>query len=128
MCSIFDIASAAGISDNSTELEKLRADISAKLKDRTRRQMFMKMLVENGKAKVAKAQMISETLGNITGTILSIKPAVDVVLQIPQVAPAALPWAGICVGLEVSNNPPLPLYILADISSDPDKTSKNNTV
>ncbi|RMZ90111.1 hypothetical protein DV736_g2663, partial [Chaetothyriales sp. CBS 134916] len=91
--------------DDSAELERLKANILAKLKDPTKRQIFMDMLVQTGKPKAAKAQKISETVGNIAGTVLSIKPAVDIVLQIPQAAPAALPWAGICLGLAILSNP-----------------------
>ncbi|KID98867.1 NACHT and WD40 domain protein, partial [Metarhizium majus ARSEF 297] len=74
-------------------------NLKAELGDHTQRQKFMSMLVEDGKAKALKSQKIAETLGNVAGTLLSIKPIVDAVLQIPQTAPAALPWAGICVGL-----------------------------
>jgi hypothetical protein len=96
-------ATSLKASKDPAEREKLEADVSAKLENPAKRQEFMEMLVENGKAKVSKALKVSETIGNVAGTILSIKPAVDIVLQIPQAAPAALPWAGICVGLEVSN-------------------------
>lgn len=96
-----DDATAINTNNNPAELEKLKADISAKLQDPNKRQRFMGMLVENGKARISKAEKISERIGNVAGTILSIKPVVDIVLQIPQAAPAALPWAGICVGLEV---------------------------
>ncbi|EFZ01753.2 NACHT and WD40 domain protein [Metarhizium robertsii ARSEF 23] len=74
-------------------------NLKAELGDHTQRQKFMSMLVEDGKAKALKSQKIAETLGNVAGTLLSVKPIVDAVLQIPQTAPAALPWAGICVGL-----------------------------
>ncbi|KAH0599986.1 hypothetical protein MHUMG1_02777 [Metarhizium humberi] len=74
-------------------------NLKAELGDHTQRQKFMTMLVEDGKAKALKSQKIAETLGNVAGTLLSVKPIVDAVLQIPQTAPAALPWAGICVGL-----------------------------
>ncbi|KAK8920894.1 hypothetical protein VCV18_008199 [Metarhizium anisopliae] len=79
-------------------------NLKAELGDHTQRQKFMSMLVEDGKAKALKSQKIAETLGNVAGTLLSVKPIVDAVLQIPQTAPAALPWAGICVGLNVSYN------------------------
>lgn len=79
-------------------------NLKAELGDHTQRQKFMTMLVEDGKAKALKSQKIAETLGNVAGTLLSVKPIVDAVLQIPQTAPAALPWAGICVGLNLSYN------------------------
>lgn len=79
-------------------------NLKAELGDHTQRQKFMTMLVEDGKAKALKSQKIAETLGNVAGTLLSVKPIVDAVLQISQTAPAALSWAGICVGLNVSYN------------------------
>jgi hypothetical protein len=101
-------APAFEVTDGSAELEKrkavLSAEISAELKDRTRRQMHLEKLVKQGQAKVAKASKVTKGIGAVTETILSIKSFVDPILQnIPQAAPAALPWAGICVGLQVHN-------------------------
>ncbi|KAH7124444.1 hypothetical protein EDB81DRAFT_912856, partial [Dactylonectria macrodidyma] len=96
---------ATNASVTTNTLDELRADISAKLKDQSMRQTHMEMLVEKGKNKVEKAWKISETIGDVAGTILSAKPAADIVLQIPQAAPAALPWAGVCLGLNILSNP-----------------------
>jgi hypothetical protein len=79
------------------------SDVSAELKDPTTRQMHMKKLVEEGQAKVSTASKIMRGVGDVAQFILSAKGMIDLAIQnIPQ---AALPWAGVCVGLQVRNHP-----------------------
>ncbi|RYP73127.1 hypothetical protein DL769_004288 [Monosporascus sp. CRB-8-3] len=78
-------------------------DISAELHDPTKRQVHMKKLVEEGQAKISRTSKITNRLGEVADTILSVKAIIDLAVQsIPQ---AALPWAGVCVGLQILLNP-----------------------
>jgi N-terminal domain of NWD NACHT-NTPase len=78
------------------------SDVSAELKDPTKRQMHMKKLVEEGQAEVSTASKITRGVGDVAQFILLAKGMIDLAIQnIPQ---AALPWAGVCVGLQVSNH------------------------
>lgn len=86
--------------------EPSAADISAELKDPAKRQIYMKELVEKGGAKISKASNITKGVGQVASFVLSAKGIIDLAIQnIPQAAPAALPWAGVCVGLQVSIRP-----------------------
>lgn len=90
-------------------------DTKAELEDPAKRQEFMTMLVEKGKAKVAKASKITTRVGDFVEAILLVKPIGDwAISNIPHAAPAALPWAGVCAALQVR----LPLDCLACISAD----------
>lgn len=76
-------------------------DVSADLNDPTKRQMFMKKLVADGQAKISTSSSITKGVGDIAKFILSAKGMVDLAIQnIPQ---AALPWAGVCIGLQVGD-------------------------
>ncbi|PIG83846.1 hypothetical protein AARAC_001872 [Aspergillus arachidicola] len=80
--------------------------ISAALVDRSKRQRYMEELLIKGRAKVAKASKISKVVGAIANSILLTKPIIDTAIKtIPHAAPAALPWAGVCVGLQILSNP-----------------------
>lgn len=91
------------------------SDVSAELKDPTKRQMHIKKLVEEGQAKVSTPSKITKGVGDVAQFILSAKGMIDLAIQnIPQ---AALPWAGVCVGLQVSNHPPY-FNCLVSVSTD----------
>jgi hypothetical protein len=75
-------------------------DASAELNDPIQRQIHMRELVEKGQAKISTPSKITKGVGDVAQFILSAKGMVDMAIQnIPQ---AALPWAGVCVGLQVS--------------------------
>jgi hypothetical protein len=79
------------------------SDVSTELKDPTKRQMYMKKLVKDGQAKISAALKMTAAVGDVAKFILSAKGMVDLAIQnIPQ---AALPWAGVCIGLQVSSCP-----------------------
>jgi hypothetical protein len=97
--------------DNSVSVA---SDVSTELKDPTKRQMHMKKLVEEGQAKVSTASKITMGVGNVAQFILSAKGMIDLAIQnIPE---AALPWAGVCVGLQVSTH--LSFNCLFSLSTD----------
>jgi hypothetical protein len=76
-------------------------EVSANLNDRTKRQDLMRELVEEGQAKLSNTSTVICGVGAVAQFIVSAKGLVDAAVQnIPQ---AALPWAGICIGLQVSN-------------------------
>ncbi|KAL7914489.1 WD40 repeat-like protein [Trichoderma velutinum] len=78
-------------------------DIPANLKDPIMRQIFMKKLVEEGQAKISTPSKITKGVGDVAQFILSAKGLIDAAIQnIPQ---AALPWAGVCIGLQILLNP-----------------------
>jgi hypothetical protein len=78
-------------------------DISAKLRDPVKRQTYMEDLVKKGQAKIFLASKITKGVGDVAQFILSAKAMIDLAIQnIPQ---AALPWAGVCIGLQVSTHP-----------------------
>jgi hypothetical protein len=96
---------AAGTRIDRASRSVIKAKILDGLKDRSRRQELMARFVKEGQEKT-KTWKTVDRVGRVADTILQAKPAVDVALHIPHAAPAALPWAGICVCLKVSLHGP----------------------
>jgi hypothetical protein len=86
------------------ERKNLKDRILEELRDRSQRQAHLNRLVKDGREKFSKPAKLIDGLDAFAQAVLSIKPGVDLALQIPQAAPAALPWAGVCIGLQVYNN------------------------
>ncbi|KAK3942456.1 hypothetical protein QBC46DRAFT_426235 [Diplogelasinospora grovesii] len=79
------------------------SDISGELKDPGKRQMNMRQLVKDGLARVDTESKIAKGVGDVAGFILKAKGMIDLAVNnIPQ---AALPWAGVCVALQILLNP-----------------------
>jgi N-terminal domain of NWD NACHT-NTPase len=77
-------------------------DVSVELNDPAKREKHMRDLVIQGQVKVSKASKFKKGLGDVSEFILSAKDMIGTAIQnIPQ---AALPWAGVCVGLQVRTN------------------------
>lgn len=71
--------------------------------DPGKQQALMRKLVEEGLAKVSGVSKATKMVGDVVQFVLSVKGMVDLAVNnIPQ---AALPWAGVCVGLQVSTQP-----------------------
>ena len=85
--------------------------------------------MEEGQAKISRASKITNGVGDVAGFVLSVKGLIDLAVQsVPQ---AALPWAGVCVGLQVSSRPsntPLDLALLTclQILRNPAQATKSN--
>ncbi|KAI2637532.1 hypothetical protein GGS21DRAFT_489313 [Xylaria nigripes] len=81
--------------------EPCDASSLSKLKDPIKRQEYMRELVLNGQKKMSQLATVTTKVGEIADFILFFKPVVDQILQsLPQAAPAALPWAGVCLVLQ----------------------------
>ncbi|TRX94301.1 hypothetical protein FHL15_004768 [Xylaria flabelliformis] len=75
----------------------------AKLETPADRQEHMRKLVEEGQKRFATTSKITGGLQNVIGYIEKIKGVIDVAIgNIPQ---AALPWAGVSIGLQILSNP-----------------------
>ncbi|KAJ2987542.1 hypothetical protein NUW58_g4448 [Xylaria curta] len=78
-------------------------DVSVERKAAADRQRYMRDLVAEGRKKFATTSKITGGLSNVVEYIQKAKGVVDLaVANIPQ---AALPWAGVCIGLQILSNP-----------------------
>lgn len=101
-----EVLNKAGSNTPATEEDTL-----ASLDDPTKRQEYMKKFVDEGQKKVATSSKIVGTVGDITQFIISAKGMIDAAIQnIPQ---AALPWAGVCIGLQVGSYPSCLLTLIS---------------
>ncbi|KAJ3579376.1 hypothetical protein NPX13_g1192 [Xylaria arbuscula] len=78
----------------------------AVMKDPVMRQEVMRQLVRKGQERISSVYKITTKMSDAAGLVLSVRGLVDLTLQsVPQAAPAALPWAGVCIGLQILQNP-----------------------
>lgn len=91
---------ATNLDDDSTEPDDEHTNkFQAQMKSPGERQAVMKSTVEAGQAKIAKSSKITNGVGNVADFILRFKDVVNTAVKgNPQ---AALPWAGVCIGLQV---------------------------
>ncbi|KAI1758442.1 WD40-repeat-containing domain protein [Xylaria castorea] len=90
--------SAENTSNTSTSEDNL-----IELRDPADRQEYMRKLVEEGRERFVTTSKITGGLQNVTEYIQKIKGVVDLAIgNIPQ---AALPWAGVSIGLQILSNP-----------------------
>ncbi|KAF5125980.1 Vegetative incompatibility protein HET-E-1 [Metarhizium anisopliae] len=79
------------------------ATLATDLKDPVKRQAHMRDLVQKGREKFADDSKLAQTVGDVAGFVLQARGIIDVAIKnVPQ---AALPWAGVCVGLQILTNP-----------------------
>ena len=69
------------------------------------RERHLSLLLQKGQEKTAKSAKVSGVIGTIADTILKLKLIGDFAVSIPAAACAAIPWAGVCIGLEMLSNP-----------------------
>jgi hypothetical protein len=78
-------------------------DVSAELEDPVKRQTYMRDLVEKGQKNIVPTSKICQGVDNIIEYVDKAKDMISVAIgNIPQ---AALPWAGVCLGLQVRYHP-----------------------
>ncbi|KAJ6439182.1 NACHT and WD40 domain protein [Purpureocillium lavendulum] len=70
------------------------------LDDPGRRQVLMRELVQGGLKRISTPSRIRRGVGDVAQFVISAKSMIDIAIQnIPQ---AALPWAGVCIGLQAT--------------------------
>lgn len=95
-------ALAVALGPGSTDpSDSARPELPVDLHDSATRQTHMKMLIKEGQRRIARTTRVMEKIGTVIEFVQYAKGAIDVAVETnPQ---AALPWAGVCVGLEVSS-------------------------
>lgn len=61
----------------------------------------MRELVEEDEAKLSKTSNVMNGVSAVAQFAVSVKGLVDAAVQ--NISQVALPWAGVCIGLQVSN-------------------------
>lgn len=97
-------------------------DVLFELKDPMKWQEYIKKLVVEGQKKISTSLKIIEAVGDVAQFILSAKGMIDVAIQ--NTSQAALPWVGVCMGLQVSNHHSH-LLALTNVYPDLLKSSKS---
>ncbi|KAI0191868.1 hypothetical protein F4808DRAFT_381284 [Astrocystis sublimbata] len=76
------------------------------MEDAGQREKQLRELIAKGQEKTSKVNARTQKLGEIVDYTLSTKGVVDLVIKaVPQAAPAALPWAGVCLALQMLKKP-----------------------
>lgn len=72
---------------------------SLEMDNPVQRQATLKTAVDRGRARIEKSSKVTDMVGGALGFINEIKGVIDLAVSgNPQ---AALPWAGVCIGLQV---------------------------
>ncbi|KAJ5278317.1 hypothetical protein N7524_004470 [Penicillium chrysogenum] len=83
--------------------EAVSDDIMRDMNDPIRRQAILKDSIKAGQARIARVQKATNVVGGVVELINRFKGVIDVAVKAnPQVA---LPWAGVCIGLQFLLNP-----------------------
>ncbi|KAG6013191.1 hypothetical protein E4U54_006993 [Claviceps lovelessii] len=89
--------------DDGQKPDKETSNIAIDLKDPIKRQAHMRDLVKKGREKFANDSKMAQAVGDVASFVLQARGVIDVAIKnVPQ---AALPWAGVCVALQILTNP-----------------------
>ena len=81
--------------------EAVSDDMMRDMNDPIRRQAILKDVIKAGQAKIDRVQKATNVVGKVVEFVNRFKGVIDVAVKTnPQ---AALPWAGVCIGLQVGS-------------------------
>lgn len=81
--------------------EAVSDDMMRDMNDPIRRQAILKDVIKAGQAKIDRVQKATNVVGKVVEFVNRFKCVIDVAVKTnPQ---AALPWAGVCIGLQVGS-------------------------